>query len=82
MKKVQLLLLTLFCLLPFNYAYGVTEITLTNDTYIRGTGAPIVETVSFPAKAGPANITVINGNLEDTEVERVSSSLIALNGKN
>lgn len=48
---------------------------------IRGTGEPVTETFTFPGVSGPATVNLWNGSLSDTSVEKVSSSVISVNGE-
>jgi hypothetical protein len=57
------------------------EVSVFERTYLRGTGAPITETDTFPGINGIATIRVTNGGLEDADYEMVSSSIIVLNGE-
>ncbi len=62
-------------------AYAV-EVELFNETFTRSTGEPInvVRTFDIQELGGPAVIKLTNGNAEDSTIERVSSSIIKLNG--
>ena len=55
------------------------EVTCFEGIFERATGVPVAETVNFPGIAGPATIRVYNG-AEDDEAEKVSSSIISVNG--
>jgi hypothetical protein len=52
------------------------------EAYVRGTGQPVVVTASFAVPAANVSCTleIQNGGLEDSELERVSSSNVGLNG--
>jgi subtilisin family serine protease len=55
--------------------------TLTSVTCIRKTGAPITETFIFSGYVSSATVKLINGSLSDDQIERVSSSIISVNGQ-
>ncbi|TAK03378.1 MAG: hypothetical protein EPO39_12285, partial [Candidatus Manganitrophaceae bacterium] len=52
------------------------------QNYVRGTGSPVAEVKSFPAlnPATTYTLKIFNGGLQDADFERVSSSVISLNG--
>ena len=49
--------------------------------FVRGKGAPFIETVEWDSCGGLGTLTVSNGGLENSYYERVSSSEIYLNGE-
>lgn len=53
---------------------------LPSRTFARGSGAPVVKTVIFSSVPGNATLKIYNGGLVDGEYEKVSSSVIKLNG--
>ena len=82
MRNCTLLLTIVFLLVwvPEGKTQDVWEV-LSPTSFTRGTGEPVTETLSFSALGGSAIIKLKNGNLEDTSAERVSSSLITVNGQ-
>jgi uncharacterized protein (TIGR02145 family) len=81
MKRFGLMLLTLFCLLPLSNAYAVVDLTVFDGDFVRGTGAPFEDIRVFTAVEGSARIILTNGGLEDGTNEKVSSSVVLVNGQ-
>jgi hypothetical protein len=83
MKKVGLFLFVVF-FVPFLTPAGASvEVSLINSadgTFVRGTGDPITVLKTFSGKSGPAKIIVYNGGTQDDLGEKVSSSIISVNG--
>jgi hypothetical protein len=79
MKKVIMLCAFLVISGAMPVHSKVVDIIFNQDFY-RSTSKPLMETVTFEAINGQATITVTNGSLENSEIERVSSSVISLNG--
>ena len=78
MKKIlSLSLLFIFALLVES-AIAV-EITNYDGKFVRGAGAPVTKTVTFPGVEGTAVLKLFNGAEDDT-LEKVSSSIIKVNG--
>lgn len=83
MKKVGLLMLAVFFMPLLGTAGASVEVSLlnpTDGTFVRGTGSPITETRTFPGNSGSAKIIVYNGGTQDDLGEKVSSSIISVNG--
>ena len=81
MRRFGLLFLTLFCLLPLSNAYAVVDLTVFDGDFVRGTGAPFEDIRAFTAVEGSARIILTNGSLEDGTNEKVSSSVVLVNGQ-
>ena len=60
--------------------HAAVDLVLFDQTFTRATGAPVVDLRSFPGASGQATIYLWNGDAEDSAVERVSSSVITVNG--
>ena len=67
------------CFLVSN-SYALVKVSVFNETLTRGEGAPVTDSFTFPGVTGPAVIRLTNGSAEDSDVERVSSSVISVNG--
>lgn len=81
MKRTAYLLLTLVMVFIAAQSYASIQLnTLPLTKFVRSTGEPKTETKTFSGIGGPARIKLINGDLTDTTVERVSSSEIKVNG--
>lgn len=81
MKRFTFLLGLVF-LFAFAYAsYAAVDVTVLNETFVRGTGTPITETRTFPGVSGTAIIKLYNGSATDSTIEKVSSSIITVNGQ-
>lgn len=78
-KRLLMFLLPLFVLLLATTGYAA-QITNLSSSFTRGAGTPAVEQKRFAGVAGPATIEVVNGGLGDTALEKVSSSVIRING--
>lgn len=78
MKKTLLLTLLLISVLLIESASAV-EVTNFNGTFVRGSGAPFAETITFPGVEGVAILRISNA-AEDDSTEKVSSSIIKING--
>jgi hypothetical protein len=78
-KTWQLLTAILVLLLSTGVSFGQNYQTVFEHNYVRGTGEPKLVEKFFNGYAGPAVIQLFNGNAEDDEAERVSSSQISLN---
>lgn len=81
MVKKSVFLTAFFVLYLFSISSGSVDVTFLNKTFVRGTGTPITEATTFLGVSGTATIKLTNGNLDDSTVERVSSSIITLNGQ-
>lgn len=83
MKKLVMYQMIIAMLLWGSVSYGMVQLELLAPTeLLRGTGAPITETITFSSEfGGPSKILIINGDLSDSDVEMVSSSVIGLNGQ-
>ena len=59
-----------------------TFVAFDPENFIRGKGAPVTVTKSFSVLNSNTEYTLLNhnGGLEDEDFEKVSSSIIALNG--
>lgn len=78
MKKVGLITL----LLVFSVSVSsAVEVTCFSGEFVRGTGSPVVKTENLPGVIGSATLRVYNG-AEDDSFERVSSSIVKVNGVN
>lgn len=76
MKKYGLFLavICIFCLSATSYGMVVFD-----NTFVRETGVPVTEVFHFEAVNGPATIRLTSGSLEDSTVEKVSSSEVKVN---
>ena len=82
MKKYGLSLAVIFVLLWTATSYAMAQLeVLSPTTCIRGTGAPVTEAFTFPGFSGPATVKLTNGGLEDDSSEKVSSSIVTVNGQ-
>src|SRR3990172_7744048 len=82
MKKSILFLMGFMVLfLVATISFAMVDVKVFDNTFVRGTGTPVTETKTFPGVSGKAIIKVYNGGLEDAETERVSSSIIKINGQ-
>lgn len=69
-------------LMLLGFLVGVSsavELTCFEDSFVRGSGQPITKYRSFPGIAGPAILKIYNG-ADDDSYEKVSSSIISING--
>ncbi len=75
------LLVAAALLLPSPALAGTFRVFGPQD-FLRGTGAPVTETrsVTVPNPATAFTLTIYNGGMQDAEFERVSSSVITVNG--
>jgi len=74
------LALTSFQCVPPAFA---AEFRVFKKTYVRQSGAPVTETDPVPVlnpTGTPWMLRALNGSLEDTSIEQVSSSTLSLNG--
>ncbi|MBM9514701.1 PGAP1-like alpha/beta domain-containing protein [Desulfogranum marinum] len=78
-KKIGLAILILLVGLV-SVTLGV-EVTCLEDSFTRGEGQPVTEYQTFPGIEGPAVLRIYNG-AEDDSVEKVSSTVISVNGGN
>jgi hypothetical protein len=78
MKKT-LILLSLFILASLSDPAMAVEVTNYNGTFVRGSGATLTETITFPGVEGVAVLRLSNA-AEDDSMEKVSSSIIKING--
>jgi len=82
MKKSILFLMGFMVLfLVATISFAMVDVKVFDNTFVRGTGTPVTETKTFPGVSGKAIIKVYNGGLEDADTERVSSSVIKINGQ-
>ena len=82
MKKYGLFLAVIFVFFWTATCYAMVQLeVLSPTTCIRGTGAPITEAFTFLGFSGPATIKLTNGGLEDDSIEKVSSSIVTVNGQ-
>lgn len=79
MKKIIALPFFLILVLFVESAMAV-EFTNYNGTFVRGSGAPITETVTFPGIEGTGVLRIYNG-AEDDSLEKVSSSIVMVNSR-
>ena len=79
MKKLSLLIAFMLLVGMATSVQADVEVTCFDGIFERATGAPVAETVNFPGIAGSATISVYNG-AEDDSYEKVSSSIISVNG--
>ncbi|MEW6608381.1 MAG: hypothetical protein AB1414_13205 [bacterium] len=80
MKKLLLMLAVVFYVVSSSViSYGAVDVTLLNNTFVRGTGNPIIESFNFAGGDGPAKIIIYNGGIENSSTEKVSSSMISIN---
>jgi hypothetical protein len=80
MKKFIIFLMVFWLFLPIaNAAY---TLPINGIEFVRGTSAPAYEEIEFVATLNEiATVKVINGGTENDEKERVSSSVITINGR-
>jgi hypothetical protein len=63
-------------------SHAVVEVELLPPTTcIREKGKPVTETFTFPGLAGPAQLQLINGSLDDPSVRKITSAKIWVNGQ-
>ena len=81
-RRYFTVIVSLFLLLSCNLIYA-GSFSAFDKTYHRSTGSPIVETDPFIVKNPSTTYTleIYNGGLVDDEYERVSSSVIKINGQ-
>jgi hypothetical protein len=80
MQNLALILVLLVGIGFSSSANASITLPLLDQTFTRGTGEPITEISSFPTGDGQLTITLLNG-AEDSDAERVSSSIIKINGQ-
>ncbi len=75
------ILITLLCALP---ALAGTFLAFGPETFVRGSGEPVavVRTFSVLNPSAQYKIQIYNGGMQDGEYEKVSSTVILLNGVN
>lgn len=82
MKKCFLLWAVMFVLLSVHVTHALVQVdVLSPTTCIRGTGEPVTETFTFPGVSGPATVKLTNGSLKNGSIEKVSSSIVTVNGQ-
>jgi hypothetical protein len=83
MKRMLLSLVAVLVPVCAAQAQGtITLQVLGPAVYVRQAGPPVTTVLPFTSEfGGPALLNVVNGSLEDSSVETVSSSVIKLNGK-
>lgn len=59
----------------------MVEVTVSDNTFVRGTGAPVTETETFPSVSGKATIKLYNGGIVNTARVLVSSATVTINGQ-
>ncbi|WP_163336052.1 leucine-rich repeat domain-containing protein [Desulfopila sp. IMCC35008] len=74
---ILIILLSLF--VGSSYSAELKCLDASEGVFVRSSGQPVIESLTFPGLAGPALITIRNGATDDT-LERVSSSVISVNG--
>ena len=79
MKKLSLLITFMLVVGMTTSVQATVDVTCFDGIFERATGVPVAETVYFPGIAGYATIRVYNG-AKDDEAEKVSSSIISVNG--
>lgn len=81
LRRLPLLLAMLLILLP-SAGFAGNFIAFGPASYSRGSGSPVTETKNFTVlnPATDYTLRITNGGLEDGEFEKVSSSVISLNG--
>ena len=81
MKRFIVCMIILVGLFSVTESYGMVTIDILEPTpFLRSTGEPSSQVVTFPSEfGGPATIYITNGNLDDMSTERVSSSIFKLN---
>jgi hypothetical protein len=81
MKKTAYLLAIVLTVFMATQSYASIQLnTLPSTKFVRSTGEPKAETKTFSGIGGPARIKLVNGDLADTTIEKVSSSEIKVNG--
>lgn len=82
MKKYGLFLAVVFVLFFAGTSNALVQVeVLPPTTCVRGTGEPLTETFTFPGVSGQATVKLWNGSLEDDSIEKVSSSIVTVNGQ-
>lgn len=82
MRKYGIFLTVVFLLFWANEGSAQVQWqVLSPMTFTRGTGAPATESLNFSAVSGLATIKLANGDLEDSSVEMVSSSVVTISGQ-
>lgn len=82
MKRCACFLAVVFVLFFAGTSNALVDVELLSPTTcIRGTGAPVTETFTFPGLSCPATVKLWNGGIEDNSVKRVSSSMVTVNGQ-
>lgn len=80
MRKLFYFAATVVFLLSSFVVNAAVDVVLFDRPFTRGTGAPETLTFSFPSVSGIGMVKLWNGDAADSTVERVSSSVITLNG--
>lgn len=80
MKKLLFFVLVITAHFLVANSYAMVEVSVFNNTFTRGEGTPVTESLTFQGVTGPAIIRLTNGNTEDSDIEKVSSSIITVNG--
>ncbi len=81
MKKTAYLFASLLMVFAVAESYASIQLNaLPSTKFVRATGEPKTDTKTFSGIGGAAKIKLINGDLSDTTVEKVSSSEIKVNG--
>ena len=81
MNKLPSFLILLFILISVGRGNAQVQWqVLGPTTWKRGTGTPVTEVLTLSALGRTATLKLINGNNEDSSVEKVSSSIVTLNG--
>ena len=70
----------LLVLLGITSASSAGEVTLLDEVFTRGTGTPVTVSKTFPAFSGRATLRLTNESAKDTAIEKVSSTVIKMNG--
>ena len=79
MKKFGAGFAVVLVLLSPVVSHGMVEVPVFDNTFVRGTGEPVLVTRTFDGfDGGQAIVRLTNGGAEDSDIERVSNSTVSL----
>jgi hypothetical protein len=82
MKKYSFFLAVILVLFGAVTSHADVEVVVFDDIFVRGTGTPITVLRNFQAANGPAIVKLTNGSSDGADGEKVSSSVVTVNGIN
>lgn len=82
MKKYVFFLAVILVLFGAVTSHADVEVVVFDDIFVRGTGTPVTVLRNFQAANGPAIVKLTNVSSDDADVEKVSSSVVTVNGIN